>query len=58
MSFFRRYVSGVYPLLVWAEDDEAADVTAAIHGASLPPFPVLIFLDPSRFELRPPDDEV
>jgi hypothetical protein len=41
MSFFRRYVSGVYPLLVWAEDEEDADVVAAIHGATLPPFVVV-----------------
>lgn len=41
MSFFRRFVSGVYPLLVWAEDSEAADVTAAIHASKLPPIFVI-----------------
>ena len=48
MTFFRRYVSGVYPLLVWAEGEEAADVTAAIHASTLPPV-VLIDISDARF---------
>lgn len=34
--FWRRYAHGVRPLLIWARDDDAADVTAAIHTAFIP----------------------
>lgn len=33
--FFRRYIVGVSPLLIWAEDEEAADITALIHACQL-----------------------
>lgn len=32
--FWRRYMFGVRPLLVWAESSRAADVTAAFHAGA------------------------
>lgn len=29
--WWRRWVFGIYPLLVWAEDAEAADLVARVH---------------------------
>lgn len=57
MSLFRRYISGDRPLLVWGEDEEAADRTAAVHAAMLPPVPFSVFLDPSTLELRIDEDD-
>ena len=34
---WRRYAHGVWPLLVWADDEEAADFTAALHASVLRP---------------------
>lgn len=48
MSLFRRYVAGLRPLLVWAEDDEAADITAAVHASMLPPI-VVVDISDARF---------
>lgn len=35
--FWRRYLFGQIPLLVWAETEEAADITAMIHASTLIP---------------------
>jgi hypothetical protein len=33
--FFRRYILGLTPLLIWAEDEDAADIVAIVHAATL-----------------------
>lgn len=33
--FWRRYLAGRWPLLVWARSEREADVTAVIHSLCL-----------------------
>lgn len=57
LMFWRRWISGIHPLLVWAEDERAADITAVIHAASLPAIESGFFIEPSEFKFPRAEDE-
>lgn len=33
--FWRRYIEGLHPILVWADDEDAADIVAVAHHVAL-----------------------